>query len=74
MSATSVNITPPLQCFSSVNITGDLTANNMYNKTEIDNLIANAASSQNVYTKVEVNNLLNDKRNNADSYTITEVK
>ena len=47
MSATSINITPPLQCFSNVNITGTLTASNMYNKSQVDGLIANVASLQN---------------------------
>ena len=73
MSATSINITPPLQCFSNVNITGTLTASSMYNKSQVDGLIANVASLQNVYTKGETDTLLNLKRNITNTFSISEV-
>ena len=73
LSNLSIDIHPPLQCYSSVTVTGDLTANNMYNKTEIDNFLNAKPNSSDVYSKTETNNLLDLKRNIADSYTKTQV-
>ena len=64
---TQVSVNKPLVCSSSGYFTGDVTASNLYSKTEVDTLIANTAK-QLIYTNTIRHNVFNVLLKNRGGY------
>ena len=55
---TQVSVNQPLVCSSSGYFTGDVTAPNLYNKTDVNTLIANISSISGYYTDTQIDTML----------------
>ena len=55
---TQVSVNQPLVCSSSGYFTGDVTAPNLYNKTDVNTLIANISSISGYYTNTQIDTML----------------
>ena len=67
---TQVSVNKPLACSSTGNFTGDVTASNLYNKTEVDTLIANISSISGYYTNTQIDTMLSTYYLNTEADTL----
>ena len=71
---TQVSVNKPLVCSSTGNFTGDGTASKLYNKTEVDTLIANIPSISGYYTNTQSDTMLSTYYLKTDADTLLSNK
>ena len=68
-----IEVRKPFKCYSTALFIGNVTAPNIYNKTEANNLLDLKRNISDSYTKTEIDTSLATKANQSTTYTKTEV-